>query len=199
MKKKILILVSALAISTVALTACGDSNADNSQTTTEAAQSDTSAQPDDTAKKPDREMGKRVVGQVTAINDKNVTIKTANMPEKPEAMSEDTSLEQAPQGEKPQEPNGQMPNGEAPQAPNGEDKPQEPPMDKPADGSEPKEMTFDGEEQTLEVDETKLFKEGENPEDRENASLSDIKEGSVLTFVYEDDGETVKEILLKTE
>lgn len=192
MKKNLLILASILALSTTALTACSEEKgSENVSVITEAEATNNSNDNELNEGQPKREKGKRIIGKVTNLNDKSITLKTAQMPER-EPLSEDTSLMEMPQGERPQEPKD-MPQGEPPQGEKGQ-----PPMNKHND-LEPMEMNFDGEEITIEIDETKLFKMGEAPEDRKNASLSEIKQDNILTIVYEEDNETIKEILLKTE
>lgn len=192
MKKNLLILASILALSTTALTACSEEkSSENVSVITEAETADNSNFNELKEGQPKREKGKRIIGKVTNLSDKSVTLKTAQMPER-EPLSEDSSSMEMPKGERPQEPKD-MPQGEAPQGEKGQ-----PPMNKHND-LEPVEMNFDGEEITLEIDETKLFKMGEAPEDRKNASFSEITQDSVLTIIYEEDGETIKEILLKAE
>ncbi len=107
-------------------------------------------------------------------------------PEKPEGM---------PEGEAPEKPEG-MAEGEAPEKPEGMTEGEAPGQPgEMAEGEKP-EMTFEGEEKTITVDESILYKEGENGE-KVQAAISDVTVDTVLSITYGEDGVTPTEIVIK--
>lgn len=182
MKKRVIVLVAALSAFAMSFTACSEKT---ESTPVEVINEGAENLPADEPTAPNEKMGNMVMGKVTALDGNTVTVKTAQMPERAEGNPQD----------KP--PMGENENGEKSDL----DKPE------PTDGNQPPndraekpglEMNFEGEEITITIDdESKLYKSGDTPEEKESCLLSDISVDSVLSIAYEDDGETIKEIIVR--
>lgn len=187
MKRK---LVSLAALSLVAvMTACSAVSADTETTVTTNQESQ---------KKTDmNQVNKGTIAKVTEVNGNSITFVTAEMEK----------------GNK--EPNN---NGEPPAKPEGggEGETMAEPPEKPEGGGEgttatelttnvqgqhknieKPEMTFGTETKTLTIDISKLYCEGEKGGEKVSASLTDVKEGTILDIQYGEDGTTVQSITIK--
>ncbi len=171
MKRK---LVSLAALSLVAvMTACSAVSADTETTVTTNQESQ---------KKTDmNQVNKGTIAKVTEVNGNSITFVTAEM--------EKGNKEPNNNGEPPAKPEG---GGEGTTATelttNVQGQPKN--IEKP-------EMTFGTETKTLTIDISKLYCEGEKGGEKVSASLTDVKEGTILDIQYGEDGTTVQSITIK--
>ena len=159
------------------------------------------------------QVNKGIIAKVTEVNGNSITFVTAEMekgnkgpnnngepPEKPEGSGEGETMAEPPaklegsgegetMAEPPAKPEG---GGEGTTATelttNVQGQPKN--IEKP-------EMTFGTETKTLTIDISKLYCEGEKGGEKVSASLTDVKEGTILDIQYGEDGTTVQSITIK--
>ncbi|SFR93403.1 prolipoprotein diacylglyceryl transferase [Anaeromicropila populeti] len=196
MRKKYMLYVAALSVA-LFMTGC---NAEKTNEETAVVENTESSQVSDENDEAMEAAGAEsdLLGEVTAVSENSVTIAVGI-----QRQMGGGSNGEKPDGERPEgeAPSGETPDGKAPEgeAPSGEKPDGEVPEGEVPSGEKGKGgmLSLTGEEKEIVVSEqTEIVKESNNTS--ESITIADIQTGDILAIEYEEDGETVKSIIVKS-